>query len=267
MPLEISVDTPNYKLRVGGDGLKSGRIGHPAPILLKVLDKKTKKPVTLPPEKISLKSKGPGPLENLRVKAAKKLPGTYAILYSTETPGTYDLSVVVDKDETKTYPVEWHSTPVSSIPTDPHNVDVLGLDPVVAKDVPVNFTLVANDAHGKHKPVGGDPFDVIVTSPEGDRVPTEVKDLGNGEYDVSFTPDKEGPLDVSVAFAGVPVTEAPLHLEVTPDGFEPLSEVSVPIPFETSKYKLVNLELSMSRSSIRRPRNQLLFLSKHGSQY
>jgi len=43
----------------GGPGLKFGRVGKPGKVYMKVLDKVTKKPVTVPVDKISLEVKGP----------------------------------------------------------------------------------------------------------------------------------------------------------------------------------------------------------------
>eukprot|EP01097_Dermamoeba_algensis_P000419 TRINITY_DN1146_c0_g1_i4.p1 TRINITY_DN1146_c0_g1~~TRINITY_DN1146_c0_g1_i4.p1 ORF type:complete len:156 (-),score=55.28 TRINITY_DN1146_c0_g1_i4:241-708(-) len=62
-------------------------------------------------------------------------------------------------------------------------------------------------------PEGGDPFEVQVTGPSGP-VPVELKDNGDGTYDVTYHPTEHGPHDIDVKLRGKPVGGGPFKLDV-----------------------------------------------------
>jgi len=232
------VDTPHYKIRLGGRGLKFGHVGKPASILVKIIDKETKKPATLPTSDISLiPGDVPQTIPAPKVLTSSKQPGTYAIVYSPTQPGVYNLAVGVKKDKTRLHAVNWHKTEENQ--PDPAKSLIDGLPSVVAVDQPTTFTIIPRSADGSDRPEGGDPIDVKVVGTDDVEVPVKVTDLGNGEYAVSFTPTKEGVLDVDVAVAGEPLLDSPIHVLVTPDGVEPDLKFEHPATYDTPKFKLL----------------------------
>ena len=78
-------------------------------------------------------------------------------------------------------------------------------------NIPSEFTIAAYDNLGNPLDHGDSPFTVEVKpqgAPEGEAVPAEVKDNGDGTYGVSFTPRVAGPHDVTVLLDGVPIGPA-----------------------------------------------------------
>eukprot|EP01098_Paradermamoeba_levis_P007724 TRINITY_DN3210_c0_g1_i2.p1 TRINITY_DN3210_c0_g1~~TRINITY_DN3210_c0_g1_i2.p1 ORF type:complete len:170 (-),score=27.71 TRINITY_DN3210_c0_g1_i2:66-575(-) len=67
-------------------------------------------------------------------------------------------------------------------------------------------------------PRGGDPFVVQVTGPDGP-LPlgpggVDIKDNGDGTYDVTYNPTVHGPHEVDVKLRGKPVGGGPFHVDV-----------------------------------------------------
>ena len=73
-------------------------------------------------------------------------------------------------------------------------------------NIPSDFKIAAFDNKGNPLDHGDSPFTVEVKPQDGgEAVPAEVKDNGDGTYDVTFTPTSAGPHDVTVLLDGKPI--------------------------------------------------------------
>ena len=68
-----------------------------------------------------------------------------------------------------------------------------GLHDGIKDTFPAHFKVQARDRDGLPITEGGDDFRPKVTDPDGKDVPCEIKDNGDGTYDVVYHPDKPGP--------------------------------------------------------------------------
>lgn len=73
---------------------------------------------------------------------------------------------------------------------------------------PCVFKIISVDKDGNRLGSGGDPFEVVVTGPFGKLVHTQ-RDVGNGTYDVAYSPDVEGDHKIDVTLFGNHVKDSP----------------------------------------------------------
>jgi filamin len=145
--------------------------------------------------------------------------GTYGVTYKVPRPGTYTVSVDLHKPEARAL-----SDPIKDSPFtvevaagfDPEKSEVYGpgVDKTVEDVEPADFHVKAVDQNGEPIKEGGLPLEVSVTDPDGETVPAELKDNGDGTYDVAYKPEKRGPHKVAVNCRGVPVGKSPFDVEV-----------------------------------------------------
>jgi hypothetical protein len=142
--------------------------------------------------------------------------GTYSVEYQAQDPGQHKIDVVV-KSSVKIYYDHIKDSPFS-VPikpgTDAAKSQVHGPGLKEAYDtLPANFHIQAKDRDGNNIPEGGDPFEVQVTGPSGP-VPVDLKDNGDGTYDITYHPTVHGPHDIDVKLRGKPVGGGPFKLDV-----------------------------------------------------
>lgn len=75
-----------------------------------------------------------------------------------------------------------------------------GLHDGIKDTFPAHFKVQARDRDGHPITEGGDDFRPKVTDPDGKDVPCEIKDNGDGTYDVVYNPDKPGPHKGNASF-------------------------------------------------------------------
>jgi len=78
---------------------------------------------------------------------------------------------------------------------------------------PAPFTIHARDSKGHNIKHGGDPFEVLVTL-DGNPVSTEISDVGDGTYNVTYYPDFPGEYVVDVSLRGENISGAPYRAYV-----------------------------------------------------
>ena len=61
---------------------------------------------------------------------------------------------------------------------------------------------------------GGDPFEVEITGPKGEKLKAPVKDNGDGTYRVDYTPLNGGPTKIAVTLRDKPVARSPYLINV-----------------------------------------------------
>jgi len=89
-----------------------------------------------------------------------------------------------------------------------------GLKDGILDTFPAEFTIYARDRDDKPIIEGGDPFQVIVTDPEGNPCDVRITDNGDGTYGVVYQPEGEGAHIVDVTLNGDPIKDNPKNIKV-----------------------------------------------------
>jgi filamin len=125
--------------------------------------------------------------------------GTYTVTYHPADPGEHLVEVTlnrthVDKSAYRVKIDENHTlaSPFLSYADGP------GLKPGCKNTEPAEFTIYAVLPSGKPKKSGGDAFDVTVEDPNGDLMPVDIRDNGDGTYKVTYQPKDPGNYHVEV---------------------------------------------------------------------
>eukprot|EP01125_Pyxidicula_operculata_P021818 TRINITY_DN8667_c0_g1_i1.p1 TRINITY_DN8667_c0_g1~~TRINITY_DN8667_c0_g1_i1.p1 ORF type:complete len:745 (-),score=216.17 TRINITY_DN8667_c0_g1_i1:63-2297(-) len=149
--------------------------------------------------------------------------GTYDVTYQPTIPGDYNVDVILRNpakplfyDHVKNSPVQVAIKPGTdagqSIAYGP------GLEPGVTNTEPAVFTIESRDCLGNPIKEGGEPFNVDIDGPKG-KVPAKVTDNGDGTYNVVYNPTDVGDHVVNVSLGGVPIKDAPFHVNVSSAGW------------------------------------------------
>lgn len=88
-----------------------------------------------------------------------------------------------------------------------------GVDGPITDTDPAVFTVRAKDIEGNDVAAAGLPLKVTVTGPDGKELPADIKDNGDGTYDVEYNPTDRGEHKVEVSVDGKPVGKSPYTLE------------------------------------------------------
>lgn len=142
--------------------------------------------------------------------------GSYTATYFPKDAGKHQISVVLlGKDPSISYPIQGSPFTVDiERGTDPSMSTCKGPGLKEAFDTkPACFKIQAKDSEGNNMDRGGDPFLVSVSGPNGE-VPVDVKDNGDGTYDVTYHPKEHGPHKIDVDLRGQPVGGGPFKVNV-----------------------------------------------------
>eukprot|EP01127_Copromyxa_protea_P010407 TRINITY_DN2534_c0_g1_i1.p1 TRINITY_DN2534_c0_g1~~TRINITY_DN2534_c0_g1_i1.p1 ORF type:complete len:415 (-),score=146.57 TRINITY_DN2534_c0_g1_i1:24-1268(-) len=145
--------------------------------------------------------------------------GTYTVNYQAKEPGINVIDIVL---RNKMKPVLYEH-----IKDSPKHVDIKsgtdaskctaegpGLVDGIKDTEPAKFKVQARDRDGKPITEGGDNFKPKVTDPNGNEVPCEIKDNGDGTYDVEYNPDIPGPHKVDVTLDDTHIKDMPKTVKV-----------------------------------------------------
>jgi hypothetical protein len=137
--------------------------------------------------------------------------GTFDISFTAKDPSIYTTTVKFDGNTVRDSPMD---VSVGSV-LDPEQTTAEG--PGLKKCYPDHqtmFTITAKSGNGLPIIKGGHDFDVEVLGPDNQPVkaPIIVDDLGNGKYEVYYTPMVEGPHTIEVKNNDKPIKGAPYHV-------------------------------------------------------
>lgn len=79
---------------------------------------------------------------------------------------------------------------------------------------PAHFTIQACDKHGQKIQKGGDPFEVSVIDPEGNKLSADIKDNGDGTYHVSYNPEGPGTYKVNTTLRSNHIKNSPATVHI-----------------------------------------------------
>lgn len=102
-----------------------------------------------------------------------------------------------------------------------------GLKDGIQDTDPAEFTVQARDRNGNPIKYGGEPFIVTVHDPDGQPLPADLKDNGDGTYGVVFNPDVDGPHTIDVQLDNTHIKDMPKIVNVVPGAWAGTSKVEI----------------------------------------
>eukprot|EP00808_Paulinella_micropora_P014434 g10107.t1 len=187
-----------------GPGVTQGmpRVGLDAPFDIIVKDSDGKKVDSGGHDLVATVHGPTGPVE---CPLVDNKDGTYKCNYKPVAPGDHVVDIKLNGENIKDAPFRLNIIK----PADPSKSYAEGPGLIQAWDNKKNpFKVFAKDEDGK--PVPGEPVEVTVTPVGGGpAAPVEVKDNGDGTYDVGYMADKPGEYDINVKIRGEPIKDMP----------------------------------------------------------
>uniref|UniRef100_A0A4W6DU66 Filamin A n=1 Tax=Lates calcarifer TaxID=8187 RepID=A0A4W6DU66_LATCA len=223
--------TDPSKVRCSGPGLERAKVGETGEF---IVDCTNAGPAELTIEIISDSG------TEAEVHIQDNGDGTYTITYIPLYPGSYTLTIRYGGQDVPNFPARLNVEPA----VDASGVRVFGpgvegkgkitccrrfkyftcdfmfmLFSVVVRvfrEATTDFTV---DARALTQ-TGGDHIKTLISNPSGSRTDALITDLGDGTYNVEYTPYEEGPHSVEVCYDGSPVPKSPFRVGVT-EGCDP----------------------------------------------
>uniref|UniRef100_W5NEM8 Filamin A n=1 Tax=Lepisosteus oculatus TaxID=7918 RepID=W5NEM8_LEPOC len=141
--------------------------------------------------------------------------GTYTITYIPLYPGVYTITIRYGGQDVPNFPARLTVEPA----VDSTGVKVFGPgvgNKGVFREATTDFTV---DARALTKS-GGNHIKTRINNPSGNRTDALIRDLGDGTYQVEYTPYEEGVHNVEVCYDDAPVPNSPFRVPVT-EGCDP----------------------------------------------
>ncbi|KAJ8396992.1 hypothetical protein AAFF_G00010460 [Aldrovandia affinis] len=207
-PFPVRAVTPMdpSKVRCSGPGLEHARVGETGEF---VVDCSSAGPAELTIEIISENG------TEAEVHIQDNGDGTFSITYTPLYPGAYTITICYGGQHVPNFPATLNVHPGG----DSTGVKVFGPG-VEGKGVfceaTTEFTV---DAHAVAS-CGGKDVRTHISNPSGSRTEALIRDLGDGTYQVEYTPYEEGMHNVVVMYDGAPLPSSPYYVLVT-EGCDP----------------------------------------------
>jgi filamin len=125
--------------------------------------------------------------------------GTYKATYYPADPGEHVVEVTLNRAQVAESPYHVKIDENSRLASPNLSyAEGPGLQPGNKTTEPAEFTIYAVLPSGKPKKTGGDAFDVTVEDSNGDLMPVDIKDNGDGTYKVTYQPKDPGVYHIDV---------------------------------------------------------------------
>jgi len=168
--------------------------------------------------------------DQIKADIVDKGDGTYNVTYQAKEPGINNISMFLrNRANPLTFDhIKDSPKPVNiTLGTDPSKCTAAGpgLQDGIQDTDPAEFKIQARDRNGNPIKYGGEPFQVTVKDPTGKPVPAEMKDNGDGTYDVVYNPDVDGPHTIDVQLDNTHIKDMPKTVHVVPGAWAGTSKV------------------------------------------
>ncbi|XP_067302535.1 filamin-A isoform X1 [Pseudorasbora parva] len=205
-PVEAIAPSDPSKVRCSGPGLERAKVGEPGKF---VVDCTNAGPAELTIEIISDNG------TEAEVHIQDNGDGTYTITYIPLYPGAYTLTIRYGDQDVPNFPARLNVEP--AVETGGVKVFGPGVEGKgVFREATTDFTV---DARALTK-TGGNHIKTCINNPSGNRTEALIRDLGDGTYQVEYTPYEEGTHNVEVTYDNSPVPKSPFRVPVT-EGCDP----------------------------------------------
>ena len=148
-------------------------------------------------------------------------PGTYKAAYKPTVPGTYNVEVILRNPDVPSNFENVEGSPYSPevLPgCDASKCVVSGPGVDGGEDLDdcndAEFTIQAKDCNGEDIKEGGLEFEGTVKDPNGEEIPCEITDNGDGTYSGKYAPEFPGEYVVDLKFRGDKVGKSPYEVIV-----------------------------------------------------
>jgi len=157
--------------------------------------------------------------DQIKAEVVDKGDGTYDVTYQAKEPGINKISMFLRNTVQPVFYEDIKDSPKDVeiiLGTDPSKctAEGPGLHDGIKDTDPAVFTIQARDRNGAPLSDGGEPFKVTVTDPNGEALPVEVVDNGDGTYGVVYNPDIPGPHTVDVQLDDTHIKDMPKQVNV-----------------------------------------------------
>ncbi|XP_052780237.1 filamin-A-like isoform X2 [Mya arenaria] len=193
---------PSSKVKAYGPGLEKGTAEAPCRFTIDTRE-------VTKPGGIGVTVEGPA---ESKIECVDNQDGTCDVTYYPEVPGDYNINVTYGDEHIPKSPFKANVTPSGKIDVSKVRAYGPGLEPGVFLDSPTGFTVDAKSV----TPVGEGKVRAIVTSPDGKRTESLVKNNNDGTYDVLYTPYEQGPNTIDVTYENCPIPQSPIKVNATP---------------------------------------------------
>jgi len=194
----VSPAKPDPKLcEMYGPGLQGGEANKPGVFTIKAKNR-LGEPIKEGGHPFKVNVDGPYEGSTVPCQVKDNGDGTYTCTYTPTELGDHVVTASL-KGDVVAEPVHVNIGRDTSS-ADPSMCDVFGpgVDGGSNTSEPAKFKIVAKDSKGNKIPHGGDLFDCEVTDPEGNVIPSKLKDNGDGTYDVEYDTPNPGNYNVDV---------------------------------------------------------------------
>jgi len=130
--------------------------------------------------------------------------GTCTVAYHPLEAGEYQINITFAEQHIPGSPFNANILP------DVRGVSVIMPNEAVFLDTPTTFKIDASAIDKKSEAK----IDCVITNPSKAKTDATIKPLGNGVYEVGYTPVEVGPHTIDLAYGGVPVPGAPFPVTV-----------------------------------------------------
>ena len=176
----------------------------------------------LEPSRLAVTCDGLAASSHLQLRERPGLDGAYEVLIFGEPVGHVTLHVTLDRRHVLGSPCPMvieasTATAGRSYAFGPG----LGSNGAVILGTTARFTVVACDVTGTRRPMGGDPFKVVISPRQSAHhlaLRVKIHDGQNGAYTVSWTPPFSGGYLVHITLRGLPIFASPFKVMVRGGG-------------------------------------------------
>eukprot|EP01120_Amphizonella_sp_Union-15-10_P006469 TRINITY_DN2082_c0_g1_i1.p1 TRINITY_DN2082_c0_g1~~TRINITY_DN2082_c0_g1_i1.p1 ORF type:complete len:766 (-),score=229.90 TRINITY_DN2082_c0_g1_i1:80-2335(-) len=202
-----------------GPGLESGTTHQPAHFTIVAKNCFNEQIKTLEGYPFKVLISGPHGKE-VHVDVKSKGDGSFDATYVPTESGSHTITITLAGTAIKGSP--WKASIGRDAP-DPKTtrVEGPGIEPGNEAGKPTHFKIISMTSSGKPVTDGGDPYEVRVTGPYDDPVPVDIRDKGDGTYEIHYSPSDTGPHKIEVLLNGVHVAKSPYVIDVTTPTDEP----------------------------------------------
>lgn len=197
-----------------GPGIENNknRDGEPTNFTVELRDKDGK-PIGSKAAGVPLVATVNGPTGPVPVKQKDNRDGTYNFEYTPLDHGDHTIDIKLDDKDVAEAP--YHIRVLPSTSAKGTVCEGPGLHDGIIETYPTHFDIICNDNKGRRigAEAAGQPFEVTVTGPTG-KVPSPVKDNGDGSYHVEYTPIDSGSHVIEVKLGRNQVAESPYRVRV-----------------------------------------------------
>uniref|UniRef100_H2ZJ16 Uncharacterized protein n=1 Tax=Ciona savignyi TaxID=51511 RepID=H2ZJ16_CIOSA len=194
--VEALVPADPSKVRAYGPGLSEGVVGKNAPFTIETADAGN--------GGLGLTVEGPC---EAKIECIDNGDGSCSVAYLPTEAGDYKINVLFADEHIPGSPFNAKIEPAF----DASKVDLNG--PGLESGKVGTPSKIVADCCG----AGDAPLTADVLNDDGTKVPTKVKDNGDGTHDITFVPNKPGKALVNVQYGGISVPKSPASVPIKPD--------------------------------------------------